>query len=111
VSRLGGDEFVVASRGVNDARSGERIAAAICREVSKPFVMAGHSVETSASVGVVLTGAAGAAGVALTAEAGSEALADDPLCLADAAMYEAKRAGRNTWRVAPGAESLAEIGL
>jgi diguanylate cyclase len=110
VSRLGGDEFVVASHGVSDARAGERIAAAICREVSKPFVVAGLTVETSASVGVVLTGAAGAAGVALPAEAESMALADDPLCLADAAMYEAKRAGRNTWRVSPGADELAAMG-
>lgn len=115
VSRLGGDEFVVASPGVNDARTGERIAAAICREVSKPFVVAGRAVETSASVGVVLTGAAGAAGAAgatsaaLSAEADGEALADDPLCLADAAMYEAKRAGRNTWRVAPGAGVMASV--
>ncbi|RAR65921.1 PAS domain S-box-containing protein/diguanylate cyclase (GGDEF)-like protein [Paraburkholderia unamae] len=118
VSRLGGDEFVVASQGVSDARTGERIAAAICREVSKPFEVAGRVVETSASVGVVLAGATGAAGVAgatsassagLSLEAEGRALADDPLCLADAAMYEAKRAGRNTWRVAPGADELAPV--
>ena len=113
VSRLGGDEFVVASRGVTDARTGERIAAAICREVSKSFVVAGRAIETSASVGVVLTGAGGAAGVVdaasavLPAEAEDNAQADDPLCLADAAMYEAKRAGRNTWRMAPNAEMMA----
>ncbi|MEX3925391.1 PAS domain S-box protein [Paraburkholderia sp. BR10936] len=112
VSRLGGDEFVVASRGVSDARTGERIAAAICREVSKAFIVAGRVIETSASVGVVLTGVTGAAGVVdatsatLSTEAGNRALADDALCLADAAMYEAKRAGRNTWRLAPSAEAM-----
>ncbi|MEX3824800.1 GGDEF domain-containing protein, partial [Paraburkholderia sp. BR14262] len=112
VSRLGGDEFVVASRGVSDARTGERIAAAICREVSKAFIVAGRVIETSASVGVVLAGVTGAAGVVdatsamLSTEAGNRALADDALCLADAAMYEAKRAGRNTWRLAPSAEAM-----
>ncbi|SDC52746.1 PAS domain S-box protein [Paraburkholderia lycopersici] len=115
VSRLGGDEFVVASRGVDDARTGERIAAAICREVSKAFVIAGRVIETSASVGVVLAGAAGAASVmgaasmVLSTGAENKALADDPLCLADAAMYEAKRAGRNTWRIAPSAEMMAAM--
>ncbi|WP_233888324.1 PAS domain S-box protein [Paraburkholderia flagellata] len=115
VSRLGGDEFVVASRGVSDARAGERIAAAICRDVSKTFVIADRVIETSASVGVVLTGAARAAGVVdttsevLSVEDENKPLADDPLCLADAAMYEAKRAGRNTWRVAPGARPMAAL--
>ncbi|WP_042288585.1 PAS domain S-box protein [Paraburkholderia mimosarum] len=132
VSRLGGDEFVVASRGVMDARTGERIAAAICREVSKAFVVGGRVIETSASVGVVLTGAGGAAGVVdaasavlaaeaeerteVQAEAQAETQteprtrADDALCLADAAMYEAKRAGRNTWRMAANAKVIARVG-
>lgn len=114
VCRLGGDEFVVASRGVGDARTAERIAAAICQAVSKPLAMGGHLIEMSASVGVVLTGVRGATAVAaanLSAEAEAHALADDPLCLADAAMYEAKRAGRNTWRVAPRADMLAALDI
>ncbi|WP_322102432.1 PAS domain S-box protein [Paraburkholderia sp. J41] len=112
VCRLGGDEFVVASRGVDDARTAERIAAAICQAVSRPLSMGGRLIEMSASVGVVLTGLRGAAGVSaasLAAQAEGRALADDPLGLADAAMYEAKRAGRNTWRVAPRAHMLAAM--
>ena len=91
VSRLGGDEFVVVSGGVADAIAAERIAQAVCHALARPFVAGGQVVEASASVGVVLQGAG---------EAARGARMQDPLCLADAAMYEAKRAGRNTWRLA-----------
>jgi diguanylate cyclase len=97
VGRLGGDEFVVVSRGVTDALSAERIAQAVCRTLERPIVAGGQVVVASASVGVVLQ------------DAGATARGTQPkdaLCLADAAMYEAKRAGRNTWRLAR--EELAE---
>ncbi len=112
VSRLGGDEFVVVSRGVNEAASiagaagsasaasaaasAERIAQAVCQSLARPFVAGGQVIECSASVGVVLHGAD---------EAGVRP--DEPLALADAAMYEAKRAGRNTWRLAGQASHAA----
>ncbi|WP_043287951.1 bifunctional diguanylate cyclase/phosphodiesterase [Paraburkholderia oxyphila] len=91
VSRLGGDEFVVVSRGVADAVGAERIAQAVCHALARPFVAGGQVMEASASVGVVLQGAG---------DAVRGARVQDSLCLADAAMYEAKRAGRNTWRLA-----------
>jgi diguanylate cyclase (GGDEF)-like protein len=82
VSRLGGDEFVVVSRGVADARDAGRIAQAICGALARPFVTGGMRVEASASVGVAIHDASVAAA--------------DLLAIADTAMYEAKRAGRNT---------------
>ncbi|MCG5076856.1 PAS domain S-box protein [Paraburkholderia tagetis] len=91
VSRLGGDEFVVVSRGVADAPGAERIAQALCHALARPFVAGGTIVEASASVGVVLRG---------TGDAARSVRMHDTLALADAAMYEAKRAGRNTWRLA-----------
>ncbi|WP_322052765.1 sensor domain-containing diguanylate cyclase [Paraburkholderia bannensis] len=89
VSRPGGDEFVVVSRGVTEAASAERIARALCQALAGPLVAGGQVIECSASVGVALHGA-NESGVG----------PDEALCLADAAMYEAKRAGRNTWRLA-----------
>ncbi|MBN3858842.1 diguanylate cyclase [Paraburkholderia sp. Ac-20340] len=96
VSRLGGDEFVVLSRGVTEAASAERIAQAICQTLARPVVAGGQMVEASASVGVLLHD---------TDETGVRP--DEPLSLADAAMYEAKRAGRNTWRMARAAPRAA----
>lgn len=98
VSRLGGDEFVVVSRGVADARDAGRIAQAICGALARPFVTGGMRVEASASVGVAIHDASVAAA--------------DLLAIADTAMYEAKRAGRNTWRLgcAPVAEAGGEAG-
>ncbi|MBN3815038.1 diguanylate cyclase, partial [Paraburkholderia sp. Ac-20347] len=56
-----------------------------CRALARPFVTGGVLVDASASVGVAIH------------DAGVEAA--DLLAIADTAMYEAKRAGRNTWRL------------
>ncbi|HEV3430755.1 MAG TPA: diguanylate cyclase [Paraburkholderia sp.] len=97
VSRLGGDEFVVVSRGVSEPASAERIAQALCQSLARPLAAGGQVIECSASVGVALHGARE------TDHDGDQdgcVQPDEPLSLADAAMYEAKRAGRNTWRLA-----------
>jgi diguanylate cyclase (GGDEF)-like protein/PAS domain S-box-containing protein len=97
VSRLGGDEFVVVSRGVSEPASAERIAQALCQSLARPLAAGGLVIEGSASVGVALHGARE------TDHDGDQdgcVQPDEPLSLADAAMYEAKRAGRNTWRLA-----------
>lgn len=79
--RFGGDEFVVVCRDVHDVTEAEIIANRLQRALAAPFELSGAgSVHVSASVGI-------AAGVAGTVPA--ELFHD-----ADAAMYEAKRAGR-----------------
>lgn len=78
--RLGGDEFVVIVDGV----AGEdvtAIAARIVEAIAVPSVVGTHVVAITASVGVVIA-EPGASRVGL-------------LEAADAAMYRAKRSGRN----------------
>ncbi|HWM34795.1 MAG TPA: diguanylate cyclase [Pseudolysinimonas sp.] len=80
VVRLGGDEFVVLCTGLDHERAvgvAERIVAAIARPIAVP----GAEITITASCGVVEVDAA-ASGAQL-------------LERADAAMYRAKRAGRN----------------
>jgi diguanylate cyclase (GGDEF)-like protein len=80
LARLGGDEFTVVSPGVDvDAalRLGERIRATL----DAPFTIAGLQVVTSVSVGIALS------------RIGTTAT--DLMRYADAALYEAKGAGRN----------------
>ncbi|MFP3905478.1 MAG: putative bifunctional diguanylate cyclase/phosphodiesterase [Acidimicrobiales bacterium] len=79
--RFGGDEFVVVCRDVHDVAEAELIANRLQSSLATPFELSGAgAVQVSASVGI-------AAGVAGTAP--SELFGH-----ADAAMYEAKRAGR-----------------
>ena len=86
VSRLGGDEFVIVMRNVGsreelDALVHQRLIPA----VRAPIVVEGHSLHVSCSVGGALFP--------------EDALAQDELMrCADAAMYEAKAAGRDTAR-------------
>ena len=85
VARLGGDEFVVVLSAPDSADAVRAVIERIIGEVGRPVEALGHRMAVGCSVGV-----------ALYPENGQ-----DPatlLRLADAAMYRAKEAGRNTYR-------------
>ena len=87
VARMGGDEFVVVCPGA-DAAAGEALAERLLDLVSRPIAVAAGTVGVTLSIGVAST-------------CGASPPADRLVASADSAMYEAKRAGRAGWRVAP----------
>jgi diguanylate cyclase (GGDEF)-like protein/PAS domain S-box-containing protein len=94
LARLGGDEFVVVLPGVADAALAGRLAERLVRAVAGVDGTMTLTTATdirrlplSLSVGVALSGAG------LTT--------DELLKLADTAMYEAKRRGKNCWASVP----------
>ncbi|MBF7141634.1 MULTISPECIES: diguanylate cyclase domain-containing protein [Pseudomonas] len=86
--RLAGDEFVVVAQGVSSEAIAKRIAEGICRALAEPFVLDGKAARIGASIGVALHVPGSGQGV--------EAI----LGRADAAMYAAKRRGKNGYQVA-----------
>ncbi len=96
VARLGGDEFVVLTPGIGKVRNALAIAAKIVAAMRVPFSVGDRTCQVGASVGISLFP--------------DDARSEEPLLrLADAAMYQAKKAGRNAWRWA-GAASEASLG-
>jgi len=93
-SRLGGDEFTVLVEGVPDAAHAEAIAAKLVAAMARPFELDGEAapVSVGASVGVALCRAGALPAAALVARA-------------DAMLYEAKQAGRGTYRLARAADA------
>lgn len=90
-ARLGGDEFALWLDGVAEESIAARRAEALCAGAAATLLTApggAERVPVSVSIGVALTLAG-----AETPEA--------VLARADAALYAAKRAGRNAWRLAP----------
>lgn len=86
VGRLGGDEFAVLLEDVKDDEAPGRVAQKILEAMRVPVDADGAPVTVTTSIGVALfDGAADAAALARRA---------------DEALYEAKAAGRNTYRVA-----------
>lgn len=86
VARVGGDEFTVLLPDVSDDTGMSRVCKSIVRAFERPFVLQHDEVFVTASIGV-----------ARYPEAGR-----DPETLvknADAAMYKAKRRGRDTFEV------------
>ena len=82
VARLGGDEFAILAEGIDDAETAEQYAAAIRRVLGQSMWIEGREVFPSASIGIALWN---------PRYRKSEELLRD----ADAAMYRAKRRGRN----------------
>ncbi len=88
VARLGGDEFVVVlgSLSSDEKTAGEQadsIAEKISLALAQPYTLANHAHHGSASIGVALFNR-------------GEISSEEVLKRADTAMYQAKRAGRNT---------------
>jgi len=86
VARLGGDEFVILLTGFSDHASCEEILQRLLTDVGRPVQIGAHSVQVQASMGVALYPLRGRS-------------ADSLLDHADQAMYRAKRAGKNCWRM------------
>jgi diguanylate cyclase len=85
LARLGGDEFVLLIHEVSGPQDAEEVARRILNQVALPVQLAGLDVHVSLSVGICLCPDDGV---------DSETL----LQHADAAMYHAKKKGRNTYQ-------------
>ncbi len=86
VARFGGDEFTVLATTDASNEAVERLAGEILDAFAGPLLVAGQEVAISPSIGI-----------AYYPDHGRNM--DDILRHADAAMYDAKARGRNTWRV------------
>ncbi|MBN3872880.1 CHASE2 domain-containing protein [Nostoc sp. JL33] len=87
VSRLGGDEFTVILRGIPNVQIAAKVAEKILSSINKPIVLDGNRIRVSASIGI---------SVYPYNSQDSETLIKQ----ADAAMYRAKRLGKNRYEFA-----------
>jgi len=88
IARFGGDEFVIVLGQVDDAAAAREVASRVVDSLCQPIPLAdGGTAQIGASVGIAMCCA------------GNDTL-DDLLKKADAALYAAKREGKNTFREA-----------
>ncbi len=90
VARLGGDEFVLMLEGLSgnrreSAAQAKSVGEKVLATISQPYLLAGHHCRSTPSIGVTLF-------------TDHMETSDELLKRADLAMYEAKKAGRNTLR-------------
>jgi len=81
VARMGGDEFTVLLEDLRDMGAAMRVAQRIRELIEHPFVLRGHKIHRSASIGVAL--------------ATGDTSAEDLMRNADIAMYRAKNNGKS----------------
>ena len=86
VARLGGDEFVILLWQVSGADYAAAVAQRMLGALAQPYDVLGNSVNISASAGIGIYPAHGDT-------------ADKLMKSADLALYAAKRAGKNTYRI------------
>ena len=91
VARLGGDEFTIALWHVSGSDDAAKVASKVIAAVSQPYVIEGQPVSITTS-----------AGVGIYPVHGEDA--DTLMKSADLALYEAKHAGKNAYRISEGTD-------
>lgn len=92
VARVGGDEFIVLVESLSSPASAEAIARKLMVAMTESIAMDGVALQVTASVGIAFSR--------------RPEMVSTLTCLADAALYAAKRSGGNTWRLEAGREVL-----
>ncbi|MDO8206261.1 MAG: diguanylate cyclase [Gallionella sp.] len=87
VARLGGDEFVIVLSELSNADDIARLAPKMIQAVSQPYSIQEHSVNITVSIGISIFPTHGTD-------------AESLMKSADLALYEAKHAGKNAYRLA-----------
>ncbi len=85
IARLGGDEFAIIQSSITSVKEAESLSDRIIATVSEPYSVLGAQAKIGVSIGIA------------TAATASDS--DDITARADFALYEAKEAGRNRYRV------------
>ncbi|MCV6605729.1 MAG: GGDEF domain-containing protein, partial [Porticoccaceae bacterium] len=87
VARLGGDEFSLLLQNIRNPQQLKELAGRLIHAVSEPIALAEIEVKVGVSIGI--------------ARFPTDAVqAKELISCADRALYQAKAAGRNTWRFA-----------
>ena len=87
VARLGGDEFIIVLSQPSSTNGAGKVASKVIAALSQPYRIEGQTVSITTSAGIGIYPGHGEDG-------------DTLMKSADAALYEAKRAGKNGYRVA-----------
>lgn len=87
IARLGGDEFAIILAGAGDMALIAAVAERLIGEVGKPYIIDGCTAMVGVSVGIAVT------------TSGDDTTPDELIKQADRALYEAKSAGRGTFRL------------
>ena len=87
LARLGGDEFAIVCADLGSPKEAEIVAQRLVTAVGEPALIEGRTIQVGLSVGVALAGRDGETAARLVEDA-------------DAALYEAKQAGKGQYRVA-----------
>ncbi len=95
ISRLAGDEFTIIIEDLHHAAQSNVIAAKLVTLFKQPFVVEGNSFTLTCSIGISIYPRHGKR-------------AEELLNKADAAMYSAKKSGRNTYRIYKSGDGAAE---
>jgi diguanylate cyclase (GGDEF)-like protein len=98
VARLGGDEFVVLLEGMNGRLEATLVAEKIRAQLQAPMSAHGAQVFVTSSIGIALVDESDCTPATITAKA-------------DAALYCAKRSGRDRYAIAGGDASKENAGL